>query len=126
MYKQHFGKGKRMRFYSENEYYETLGFLSKTDSSTLIVWERNQDQGAWGPEGRILCFHSLNKFTPPLKRKFTKGLGKKIKHRINCTEFVANLINNHEFVLNEKQDIVKIKHTIPESFHADFDKGYYL
>lgn len=29
MYKQYFGKRRRMRFDSQNEYYETLGFFGK-------------------------------------------------------------------------------------------------
>ncbi|AZA78544.1 hypothetical protein EG347_14005 [Chryseobacterium sp. G0186] len=46
MYQQFFGKVNKMRFDSPEEYYETLGFLAKSDGSIAIVWENNEDQGA--------------------------------------------------------------------------------
>ncbi|OIV40352.1 hypothetical protein [Flavobacterium johnsoniae] len=123
MYKQYFGKRRRMRFDSQIEYYETLGFLAKSDGSISLVWENNELQGAWGSEGRIHCHSNLIKFTPPLRRKFTKGRAKRVLHRINCNEFVADLVNTHGFVMGSAQNTALIKSTIPPQFHADFDRG---
>lgn len=123
MYKQYFGKRRRMRFDSPNEYYETLGFLAKSNGSISIVWENNQLQGAWGSEGRIHCHFDLIKFTPPLKRKFTKGRAKKVLHRINCNEFVQDLVTTHSFSMGPIQNTTIIRTTIPQQYLIDFDRG---
>lgn len=57
MYKSHFGRNGQVGFSCPEEYYELLGYLAKSDGSTSITWENNEDQGAWGSEGRI-CFHT--------------------------------------------------------------------
>lgn len=115
-----------MRFDSQQEYYETLGFLAKSDNSIAIVWERNDEQGAWGSEGRIHCHSNLHLFTPPLRRKFTKGRAKKVLHRINCNEFVKDLVDNHKFDFGPIQNTVEIRKTVPVQYQADFDRGLAL
>jgi hypothetical protein len=127
MYKQRFGKGKQMRFVNESEFYETLGFLAKSDGSIDLRVENNQNQGAWAHEGRIYCYSNLGKFTKPLKDKFTEGRGKKILRRINCTEFVLGIVAIHKFVENSLiQNSKEIRSTIPAKFLADFDHGFGL
>ena len=123
MYKQFFGKVNKMRFDSPEEYYETLGFLAKSDGSIALVWEHNEDQGAWGSEGRIHCFSNINSFTAPLTRKFTEGRDK-IIHRINCNEFVEDLVTHHHFVMGSIQDTALIKTSIPSQYFVDFDRGF--
>lgn len=126
MYKNYFGVRSRMRFDSQQEYYETLGFLAKSDNSIAIVWEPNDEQGAWGSEGRIHCHSNLHLFTPPLRRKFTKGRAKKVLHRINCNEFVKDLVDNHKFDFGPIQNTVEIRKTVPAQYQADFDRGLAL
>lgn len=126
MYKQYFGKRNKMRFDSQEEYYETLGFLSKSDNSIALVWEDNDEQGAWGKEGRIHCLSNLNKFTAPLRRKFTKGRAKKVLHRINCNEFVKDLETNHNFAMGSTQNTNSIRNSIPQQYQVDFDRGLNL
>lgn len=126
MYKQNFGKRRKMRFDSPEEYYETLGFIAKGDGSCDLYRENNQNQGAWGPEIRMNCYKSLQKFTPPLRRKFTKGRGKKVLHRINCNEFIEDLIANHAFSYGDIQNMNSIRATIPSAYLSDFDRGYNL
>lgn len=126
MYKKYFGLRKKMRFDSPEEYYETLGFIAKSDGSCDLYREENQNQGAWGPEIRMNCYKNLHKFTPPLNRKFTKGRGKKVLHRINCNEFIQDLINNHDFVFGPIQNPVQIRKTIPSQYQVDFDRGLAL
>lgn len=126
MYQPLFGSRNRMRFDSQNEYYETLGFLAKSDGSIGIMWEDNQVQGAWGSEGRIHCYSNLNKFTPPLQRKFTKGRAKKVLHRINCNDFVIDIVNTHNFSMGSTQNTANIRATIPQQYLADFDRGLAL
>ncbi|PWN64343.1 hypothetical protein C1638_010555 [Chryseobacterium oncorhynchi] len=112
-----------MRFDSPEEYYETLGFLAKSDGSMALVWEDNQNQGARGREVRIHCLSNIDSFTPPLVRKFTAGRDK-IIHRINCNEFVEDLLTNHNFALGSIQDTTLIRNTIPQQYLVDFDRGF--
>ena len=53
MYRQTFGSTKQIQFADEHEYYRLLGYLAKSDGSTELAWEHNEQQGAWGSEGRI-------------------------------------------------------------------------
>lgn len=126
MYKQYFGKRKKMKFDSAQEYYETLGFIAKGDGSCDLYREDNQEQGAWAPEIRMNCYKNLHKFTPPLRRKFTKGRGKKILHRINCNEFIEDLVANHGFNYGAVQNMASIRATIPSAYLLDFDRGFNL
>ena len=123
MYKKEFGTRRRMKFETPEIYWETLRFLAKSDGSIAIVWERNEEQGAWGSEGRIHCHKNLEKFTIPLQRKFTRGRAKKVLHRINCNEFIKDITLNHAFVLGESQPTVRIRETVPEMYLVDFDRG---
>ena len=48
MYKKSFGINGQIQFANEHEYYKLIGFLAKSDGSTSLVWEHNEEQGAWG------------------------------------------------------------------------------
>lgn len=124
MYKEKLGIKDQLTFSNESEYYEFLGYLSKNDGSVKIVWEDNDEQGAWGKEGRILLFEN-----PPqslsAQLTFTAGNGN-IQHRINCNEFVENIITNNAFVYGSNQNIDDIKETIPQEYQSDFTRGTML
>ena len=126
MYQPFFGKPRRMTFSNPQEYYETLGFIAKSDGSSDLYREDNQHQGAWNYEVRMNCYKDLHKFPAPLKRKFTKGRGKKVLHRINCNEFIEDLVNNHSFVYGPTQNQNAIRATIPQQHVPDFDRGLAL
>ncbi len=115
-----------MRFDSPQEYYETLGFLAKSDGSISLVWENNENQGAWGSEGRIHCHTNINRFTAPLSRKFTAGRARNVIHRINCNEFVEDIVTNHAFVMGNIQNTINIRASIPAQYLIDFDRGISL
>ena len=51
MYRQSFGSIGQVQFADEHEYYRLLGYLAKSDGSTELAWEHNEQQGAWGSEG---------------------------------------------------------------------------
>lgn len=124
MYQATFGKKQQISFNSESEYYELLGYLSKSDGSTILVWEDNDLQGAWTKEGRILFFEDQ----PAALRAnllHTAGVGK-INSRVNCNNFILNIGANHSFVLGETQDIPSIRATVPQQYIADFDAGLLL
>ncbi|HEX9825624.1 MAG TPA: hypothetical protein VGA80_03425 [Flavobacteriaceae bacterium] len=125
MYQPSFGTDNPILFETPELYYETLGFLSKSDGTTAITWENNQNQGARAHEGRIQCYNNIGNFPLPLSRKFTAGTGRSL-HRINATDFLQDLIDNHNFALGENQNLVDIRNTIPQQYQVDFDRGLVL
>ena len=50
MYHQNFGTQNQVQFNNQNEYYELLGYLAKSDGTSSLIWEHNENQGAWGNE----------------------------------------------------------------------------
>lgn len=123
MYKQFFGKDNQIQFPNENGFYQFLGYLAKSDGSTRIVHENNQNQGAWAHEIRIQVLKPLPR--GPWSVRETAGNGNIIS-RINCNEFLENIINNHSFVIGDFQNIPQIRQTIPQQYLADFDAGLSL
>lgn len=122
MTKLNFGTRNQIHFDTRNEMYETLGFLAKSDGTTKLVWEPNEDSGAWGSEGRIQCYKNTSSFPVALRKVFTAGNGN-ILFRINCNEFIQELASEHNFVLGFEQNIEEIKETIPKDYINDFEKG---
>ena len=124
MYQSTFGTKQQISFNSESEYYELLGYLSKSDGTTILVWEDNDLQGAWAKEGRILFFEAQ---PAELKANMihTAGVGN-ILFRVNCNEFILNIRTNHCFVLGETQNIPNIRATVPNPYTTDFDAGLLL
>lgn len=123
MYRQSFGSTRQVQFTNEHEYYRLLGYLAKSDGSTEITWEHNEEQGAWGSEGRI-------KFRKPKPDnigtlKLTAGVGN-VLYRVNCNSFVKNLYKDHHYVQGIQQNIQEIQATIPPQYIADFNDGLIL
>lgn len=124
MYRNEFGTKQQIEFDSESEYYEFLGYLAKSDGSTNLVWERNDESGAWGPEGRI----EFNQASPSsLGANLLHTAGRdSIVSRVNCNEFVTHIVDQHSFEYGSTQDRDVIKSTIPTEYHPDFDRGFNL
>lgn len=121
MYKSRFGTKQQISFQSEADYYQFIGYLSKNDGSTRIVWEQNNEQGAWAEEGRILFYVS-----PPRQLRVTLSHttgNNSILSRVNCNEFITNIRDNHGFVIDGNQDVDKIRSTVPQPFQLEFDNG---
>jgi len=124
MYQANFGTKQQISFNSESEYYELLGYLSKSDGSTILVWEDNDLQGAWTKEGRILFFVA-QPTTLRANLLHTAGNGN-INSRVNCNEFILNIRANHSFVLGETQNVPNIRATVPQQYIPAFDAGLQL
>ena len=122
MYQKSFGTNGQVQFENENEYYQLIGYLSKSDGSSSIVWEHNEEQGAWASEGRIQFFTPIPRF---FHLQLTAGVGN-IWKRVNCNEFVENLRADHHFVIGNRQNIDDIRSTIPVAYMADFEMGLTL
>lgn len=121
MYKRYFGKKKQMTFNSREAYYQFLGFLANNSGTTSIVWEENEEQGAWGSEGRIQFYidqpASLN-----AKLIHTAGTSS-IVSRVNCNEYISHIVKWHRFTTGNDQDFKAIRGTISENDLEAFDKG---
>lgn len=125
MFKNSFGKHRQIQFRDEHEFYRFLGFLSKSDSSTSLVWEHNENQGAWGSEGRI----QIHVMTLPAgigSLSLTAGNGGNVIYRINCNEFVDNICLNYGFRTGSTQNIAEIRQHIPDQYLQDFEDGLHL
>ena len=125
MYQDNFGTNtpSQIQFNNKNEYYQALGYLAKSDGTSSIHWENNENQGAWGSEGRIHFY--INNPTIPGYFKLTAGTGN-IINRTNCNEFIKNIVTNNNFVIGSVQNIANIKKTIPVNFLNDFNIGLTL
>ena len=124
MYQSSFGSLGQIQFANEHEYYLFLGYLAKSDGSTSLVWEHNENQGAWASEGRIQILKPLP-LPYPFNVSLTAGVGNIIA-RVNCNEFIENIRANHSFVTGNAQNIQAIRQTIPPQYLQDFDAGLTL
>ncbi|TZF85546.1 hypothetical protein FW774_00235 (plasmid) [Pedobacter sp. BS3] len=120
-----FGTKQQIQFASDNDFFEALGFLSKNDGTTSIHWEHNENQGAWGSEGRIHCYKNIASFPAYFSNAFSAGVNN-IVHRINCNEYIEYLATNHAVQLGHNQNVTAILATIPAVNIADFNRGLTL
>jgi hypothetical protein len=121
MFKSKFGKKEQVKFNTVNAYYEFIGYLAKNDGSTRLVFENNDEQGAWGKEGRIEFLKSVP-ISLKAKLKHTAGTGN-IESRVNCNEFLEHIISKHKFLTTNNQNLESIRKTIPINYLADFESG---
>ena len=124
MYKHIFDKKGQIQFANEHEYYKYVDYFSKSNGSTSLAWEHNENQGAWASEGRIHILTPLP-LPYPFNVSLTAGVGN-IVARINCNEFIVNIRDNHNFIMGSRQNISSIRSTIPHQYLQDFDAGLAL
>ena len=116
-----YGQKNQVSFSNEYEYYYALGFLANNNHAELHL-EHNENQGAWGSEGRIHCLVPERTF--PQNFIFTAGRGR-VYARINCNEYFEILINKHNFSCNGiSNDVDNILSTVPEKYKDAFFEGY--
>lgn len=129
-----FGTVKFINFENDSEFFKTLGLLA-SQSHTRIKIEQNDLQGAWGREGRILCYSNTDNFPLALSTRFSAGVGN-IEYRINCNEFVLHLIHEYNFnkessgtsgVINiSPPEIELLRSKVPDQYMGSFDAGFTL
>lgn len=116
-----YGNSDQVFFRNWEEYYVALGFLANPRHAE-IRWEHNEDQGAWGSEGRIHCLVPAEDF--PQNFRFTAGRGN-VYARINCNDYVQDLVMSHNFSYNERHhNKTQIYSTVPEEYRNAFWSGY--
>ena len=124
MFKKEFGVHNPMVFTCKDSFYETIGFLANPSHKIEFVYEKNHEQGAWGPEYRIHCMRKDISYPSPLNKKLTAGVGN-IAYRINCNEFIEMLISKYCFEIGKKvQNTKAIREKIPEEYVESFLKGF--
>ena len=125
------GKNGPFTFDSLYDFYFFLGILTG-QKHTKIAWEKNDEQGAWGSEGRVQIYSDLDFFPQGVIKRATAGVGN-IKHRVNSNDFVIDLLENHSFceiqsygrstseiVPTSKLDV---QYTVPEEYLEIFNEG---
>lgn len=117
-----FGTQNQMQFADDHEFFQFLGYLAKSDGSSSLVWEHNENQGAWGSEGRI---HLYNSLPVAWNVRITAG-NASIYGRINCNDFVEHICNSYGFVHGKAQNVDAIRTFIPSDNLSDFDEGLNL
>ena len=142
MAKLQYGKsGHYLVFANDAEFFLTYGFLCNLQKHALAFqWEYNANSGAWGNEGRI---HFLgvggNDYSPKpqvINNKLTAGYGN-IVHRVNCNEYIKELVLNYGFSVNPQKPGNKVSRSpqgllppanpqiyVPNAYLNDFMNGF--
>lgn len=126
------GTGIGLHFRDDAEYYEALGFLTKTPPRVVVYTHDNEKSGAWAGQGKLETQVGKNALPDGLSRSFNVSGD----DRLSVTEYVRNLIDNHAF--SEFSDPTgnlytfyrmpssadDVRATVPAANLADFDRGY--
>ncbi len=124
-----------LKFLSNEEYYETLGFLAKDENLVKIYCEDNKKNGAWAKQGRLSVKKTLalNYIPRPLSCLFNNSN----ELRVSESAYVEDLHSNHGFTLEEDPtgngytcylhpiSVGTVRDTVPERYQKDFDRGYH-
>lgn len=118
--KLHWGRNPQLVFESLNEYYRALGHLTNEDAYS-ISYEYNKKNGSYSDACRIHILSKATNIPQAFENKRTSA------GRINCNEYVSNLIENHCFsqsgnvYLRNFDDVFS---TVPKEYISDFLVGY--
>ena len=96
MAKLDWGNGIGLHFRDNEEYYETLGFLTKKTRPIDIYTHDNGRSGAWGGQGKLETHVGIYFLPRPLKEAFEQSGDS----RLSVTEYVLNL-RNHGFTIEQ-------------------------
>lgn len=114
------GKKPQLVFENFNEYYRALGHLTNEEAYS-ISYEYNKKNGSYSDACRIHILSKARNIPKAFENKRTTA------GRINCNEYVNNLIEHHCFsqsgnvYLRNFDDVFS---TIPKEYISDFLIGY--
>ena len=121
-----------LEFKDEHEFFEALGLLASR-KHTRLCWEHNEDNNAWGSEGRIQCYSACTKFPRAFRDRMSAGVGN-IDARINCNDYVQYLVSHWGFMphrnppyTTEQIDVPDdsaLLAKVPAVYQPDFLRGY--
>lgn len=112
-----YGKNHQINFINLAEKYSFIGYLTNHDA--FLQWEHNEQQGAWGSEGRI-AFTSDH-----VKQHFPNlgySAGGSYASRLNCNNFVEELLQLG-FSAGNTQNTNVIRGNIQPAYCPYFDAG---
>lgn len=115
-----YGKTKQLAFSNEKDYYTALGIFCNT-SAFSISYEPNKKTGSYADAYRMRKLTTAKKLPPALESAIKSG------NRINCNEYVENLIQEHHFTQNgvEISGVLEnVISTVPSQYWGDFLAGY--
>lgn len=124
MYSLTWGKAQQLCFADDHEYYRALGSLCRSGSYT-ITYETNSETESWSDAFRIKCLRSDSQTPDAFIRAMRSA------RRINCNDYIQNLYEYHDFDFDVGNKVLignynKVRQTVPEQYHYDFDEGYNL
>ena len=109
-----------LKFGYQKEYYIALGIFCNSKAFS-ISYEPNKSTGSYADAYRMRKLSTAKKLIKPIEDAIRSG------NRINCNNYVVNLIEHHNFIQNGKaicgtlENVVK---TVPESYLSDFIEGF--
>jgi len=114
--------GSQTRF--ESEYSHLTGIIPVADYHNYYILHEGADK--WGVELRIY-FDSNEASIPQIIRNMVRSSrpGEPRNSRINDNKLIWKFIE-HGFLLNDLQDIARIRSKIPAQFLANFERGFSL
>ncbi len=113
-----YGKNHQITFQDLAEKYKFIGYL--TNHNVFLQWEHNEQQGAWGQEGRI-AFTSDHVTLHFPHLLYTAGVGN-YTSRLNCNDFVQELFQLG-FSKGNTQNTNLIRGNIQPACFPYFDAG---
>lgn len=132
-----------LQFANDSEFFEAYGFLCNTSKHHLeFQWEFNANSGAWGNEGRIhfLKANGNLAYTPipnSLNNRLTAGRWGNPVYRLNCNDYIKELVGYYGFTVNPMKPGNIITRTaqglippanpmnyVPRAYIADYNRGY--
>ncbi|MEA4888890.1 MAG: hypothetical protein VB070_05455 [Clostridiaceae bacterium] len=119
---RNFGDRNIVRFHDDHEFFIALGYLANPTRGIRFDWEDYENK--WGIEGRIWIRDSTNA-PDSLRNAFSAGT-RYCQHRLNCNQYLAYIIQYHNFPNGLITDFDSIRETVPAQFLNDFDFGVNL
>lgn len=121
------GNQNQLSFANEEEYYMALGIFTNPKLARVYI-EDNAKRGSFSDANRLRIYSEAQRSNLPQALENAM----KDRGRINCNQYVDNLIKNHGFVLSGNVVVGTLENvlkTIPKEEVeniAAFMKGYYL
>ena len=126
------GTGIGLHFRNNEEYYETLGYLSRDSGDVVVYTHKNDISGAWAGQGKLETNVDKEDLPSGLRRSFIMSGD----HRLSVTDYVENLVYNHSFTCYNDptgnrytyyrfpESYIAVRSTVPNEYLEDFDRGY--
>jgi len=96
----------QIRIDANADYLEFLGFLTKDDGTTKLVWECNGEQRAWAQESTLQVYVGQPAGLRA-KLNYTSDTAS-ITLRVNCNASVKHIAQYHHAISNDPQNKEKI------------------